>query len=470
MGEQLVARDNIFTLDALLVQHLSIEWNTLTSNMEKKDNLNSFLKTLDFASSEIKELYVTGDDYFINILKEQFDNKETLEESPTLQNFTQNNAFFRTLHNNYNFNKSYPTLSKKSTLKFFKPFDLLERADKATGLPRKWFVYFYSNIENDENKKILEVCNNRCIPAINIKEIENKFESFSELPDTIKKNQIIEPINFFKGLSKKSKFFIVYDRYIFNSFILKQENLFGFIRKKTSEPLSKDEEKINKYIDNDENETFKISEDDNYENHIEKRAFNLINHNILFFLRTMNACETDNGKCLIIGCSKGSVFYDGKKELKAYFNAIDQRINEIGNPEDPEVDSELEDLNLIKKFKNRLLIWPRKEIVDKKTKQKRKVWRKGSKTNCGHNRLIFNDHALLEYGEGRSAFVRNHYASNSWNSTGQQNISSKTLFNVKYKKRKWKKDVKNDGGYTYHQESLIDFCSDFSEDVLPKCK
>jgi len=469
MDKKLEARDNIFTLDALLVQSLSIEWNSLTSNMEKKDNLKSFLEILDFSSSVINELYITGEDFFLNEIKERL-KKPTLEENPSTSNYNQNNDFFRTLHNNYYFNKENPSLKSKSNLKLFKPFDLIELADKETGLPRKWYVYFYSNIENDENKKILETCNKRCIPVINIKEIEDNFEMLSEFPDSLKKNQTILPNNFLEGFSKKSKFFIAYDRYIFNSYILEQDQLFGFIRKKTSEPLSKNEQKINKYIDDDENETFKISEDDNYENHIEKRAFNSINHNILFFLRTMDVCETDNDKCLIIGGSKGSVSNDGKIELDSYFNAIDQRINEIGIPEDREVDSELKDLNLIKKFKNRLLIWPMKEIVDKKTKETKKVWRKGSKTNCGHNRLIFNDYALMECGEGRSAFFRNHYASSSWNSTGQQNISSKTLFNVKYKKRKWKKNIKNDGGYTYNQESLIDFCSDFSEDVLPKCK
>ena len=41
MNKKLEARDNIFTLDALLVQSLSVEWNSLTSNMEK-DNLKVF--------------------------------------------------------------------------------------------------------------------------------------------------------------------------------------------------------------------------------------------------------------------------------------------------------------------------------------------------------------------------------------------------------------------------------------------
>ena len=47
---------------------------------------------------------------------------------------------------------------------------------------------FYSNIENDENKKILETCNKRCIPVVNIKEIEDNFEMLSEFPDSLKKS------------------------------------------------------------------------------------------------------------------------------------------------------------------------------------------------------------------------------------------------------------------------------------------
>ena len=58
------------------------------------------------------------------------------------------------------------------------------------------------------------------------------------------KNQTILPNNFLEGFSKKSKFFIAYDRYIFNSYILKQDQLFGFIRKKLPNPYLKMNKKL----------------------------------------------------------------------------------------------------------------------------------------------------------------------------------------------------------------------------------
>ena len=535
-------RDTIFTLDINLVNYFYNHWNHLVEDYKKRDNLEQFQSIIDFSKSDVKRMYIVGNDIKIKAFKSSL-NEPTVEESPTLETRNRSNIFFLILSDNYHGNKSYPTKLRAGKLVILNYKKLIDQPDKIDGHMRTWSASFSTNNITEENKRLSEISNEKCIPIFDIETLENNFENISLISfgGQLKKDQALRPSDFFQFFNKCSKFFIVYDRYMFNHSIRSVSTLFGFMKKQysiDSNELEKEEKLINSIIESEEK--FTINSSEGSESYIIKKLFNDTNHTISFFLRGIDSIESKPKNCFLIAGNIGAE-NSGKVELDSYFEAIDIRIKEISDPDNGELKAELNDLELIKSFKESFLVLPKGELIkpndslvnydkiDKETKQKltdanirtvkdyikefedilhkphREIEAKdikllgsedirllseklnlsyrevskinkaiihsynveGKKTGCGHNRLIFNDYALAEWGQGKAVFSRYAYNADHWYCKSQQNIADSTLFNVKYKKMNYSKET-GSGSYDHKYQGLKDFCEDFQDTMIPK--
>ena len=65
---KLEPKDNIFAIDAKLINHYMEKWDALIEKeLRKKINLESFINTIDFTKSKIDKMYYVGNENFLEI-------------------------------------------------------------------------------------------------------------------------------------------------------------------------------------------------------------------------------------------------------------------------------------------------------------------------------------------------------------------------------------------------------------------
>ena len=464
-------RDNIFAIDIELIFNYSNNWNELVQKNDVNKNLKHFKRIIDFNSCDINRMYYVGSDSTVKLLKSILSDN-SLHELPTKINNDSLNDFSRIIKNNYSKIYDNPTKSKKDAIKLLTFKQLTQELDMSSKKPKNydWSVAFLAkNIdkdtivdkENDYFNDFRQDCYNRSVPIFDIDKLESEFSKFADRSDSLRKNQHVYPEDFFKPMSSPSNFFIVYDRYLYSWGTKKLtkklddkshiETLFGCINKKDIKVLLKEDNHYKSQCKSFQNDgTYVLKDDGTY---ILKEAFNDITMRLSLYLKAIDSFDKKPKHCFLLGSSKGG----NTKSFERYINTLEKRILEISNSEEKEENHELENLELILSFKDSIKMVPYGVV--------------GPKTNCGHNRLIFNDHSLIEWGEGQAAFRNRSFLSKYWISTGDQSVASYSIFNERYKKlydEDETKKRKKVGEYKNNLERLAYFCDDFENTIIPK--
>ena len=457
-------RDNIFAIDIELIINYGNNWNELVQKNDVNKNLKHFKRIIDFNSCDINRMYYVGSDSTVELLKSiLIDN--LLHELPTKINNDSLNDFSRIIKNNYSKIYDNPTKSNKDTIKLLTFKQLIQELDMSSKKPKNydWSVAFLAkNIDKDtivdrENhyfNDFRQDCYNRSVPIFDTDKLESEFSKFADRSDSLRKNQHVYPEDFFKPMSCPSNFFIVFDRYLFSWRTRNSNNdkyidtLFGYIDKEKDINVLVTEDNHYKcqYKSFQNDGSYVLKDDGTY---ILKDAFNDINMRLSFYLKAIDSFDKKPKHCFLLGSATGG----STKSFKSYIDTLEKRILEISSSEEKEENHELETLELILSFKDSIKMVPYGVL--------------GPKTNCGHNRLIFNDHSLIEWGEGQAAFRNISFLSKYWISTGDQSVASYSIFNERYKKL-YDEDEKKFGEYKNNLERLAYFCDDFENTIIPK--
>ena len=396
------------------------KWDELIEKeLRKKINLESFINTIDFTKSKIDKMYYVGNENFLEIFSERL-NELDIKINPTMKTKDFLNDFTKVIVNNYNGIEAYPSL-KNGVVKL-QSYKELRNFDKKTLKPKKWGVSF---AYGDVDKEFSEISHLKDIPLVSEETIENDFKQLGHVKwsNTLKKDQKVYPEDLARTFSQRSEFVVVYDKYLFNYRSKSgDETIFAHLRKKLNE-----------------------------------EAFERLNLRLTLYLKCIDYMDIVNEENIYIISGSKNLKTDTKYLMENYKRNVDKRINLLENEKDNEsIISELNDLKLIKKYYDKFL------LVQYGTS--------GEKTGIDHNRIIFNDHAFIEWGSGQAAFSRGGFSSKYWHINELQTISSSSIFNSNYKELNTEEvehDNKKYGAYNFNFDALKEYCEDFQNDLIP---